>query len=923
MTDTKRKLRSRKTTKPNPAQQTLKDMFGSKSSSFNAAQETPVLEPDNDVEETPDNAVEDAGREEIVETIGPTAVSQSFDPKPIKPTPALRHAGSQPTKVFSIFEKRKPTPPPAIEIPDSPPADIIDITAEEPGSSAAHDRHTPVPSGSSQNDPIIVESSPAKPSAVSTGPVWTIFQKKTLQQTTLLKGKQKAAEGLLAPLPDSLGQHVRGPQTKFKPSSSFSFATRTVDEPSPVPSTSHLGDILPQVVLDHQEDPPNSTVDSHAYERQDYVESIPSLHRQYPAVARSLRRDSSNAASSPHQDAWTDKWRPHRAEEVIGNEELALYLRDWLVALRLQMASGTGETLSHGVKSKKRRPPKSRKPEIIRHVKKKRKMDNGLAGFLASDEEDSPDELVFGDDDDEFIMSQDLRGYSSATTPDASSQYSSPLSEPDDEPADLCDVILPFPYTPPDFGSRIHNTILLTGPSGCGKTAAVYACAEELGWDVFEVYPGIGERGGPELNKLIGDIGKNHIVHSALQRSPISRSYFSRSGRKAVIRIDSDDDDDGTTPIELSSDVDSPVAELVIKQSLILIEEVDILYGSDTGFWPAVINIIKDSRRPIVMTCNDPTLVPWSELPLQTTLSFIPCPPPLAASYLQASCLSESFTPTRDTVLRLYTDGLTDSSEALPLHHSACRLDLRFAVNQLQYWSSQLTRPSVVSTATVTTSPEEDFGASRTITGVHNAAPVEALKSPIEHLPAHCWHDSVSFAESQLSRDPSFLLKLYDEPTGPSDSELGYTVLSNDLLPHPTLVSPYYTHDYSLSQEVVAAARRGSRAEPDASLRRQDILTGNLREARMAFGNQALQVLSHCLKPATMFSGDSALYTDYLPWIRYMVEVDNAIEEIVSPPGTQSQIRRQTRNSQRAAQERHIPLEATELEILSRNAFRL
>jgi DNA polymerase III delta prime subunit len=32
--------------------------------------------------------------------------------------------------------------------------------------------------------------------------------------------------------------------------------------------------------------------------------------------------------------------------------------------------------------------------------------------------------------------------------------------------------------------SRLCNTVLITGPTGVGKTAAVYACAQELGFKV-------------------------------------------------------------------------------------------------------------------------------------------------------------------------------------------------------------------------------------------------------------------------------------------------------------------------------------------------------------------------------------------------------------------------------------------------------
>lgn len=36
--------------------------------------------------------------------------------------------------------------------------------------------------------------------------------------------------------------------------------------------------------------------------------------------------------------------------------------------------------------------------------------------------------------------------------------------------------------------SCLCNTVLITGPTGVGKTAAVYACAQELGFKVSESY---------------------------------------------------------------------------------------------------------------------------------------------------------------------------------------------------------------------------------------------------------------------------------------------------------------------------------------------------------------------------------------------------------------------------------------------------
>lgn len=117
----------------------------------------------------------------------------------------------------------------------------------------------------------------------------------------------------------------------------------------------------------------------------------------------------------------------------------------------------------------------------------------------------------------------------------------------------------------PPFSRRLANSILLHGPSGSGKTAAVHAATAELDWEIFEVNPGMGKRTGAQLLELVGDVGKNHTLSGA---GPAKE-------HKGALR-----------------------------QSIILLEEVDILYEEDKGFWAGAIALIAESRRPVVMTCN-------------------------------------------------------------------------------------------------------------------------------------------------------------------------------------------------------------------------------------------------------------------------------------------------------------------------------
>ena len=151
---------------------------------------------------------------------------------------------------------------------------------------------------------------------------------------------------------------------------------------------------------------------------------------------------------------------------------------------------------------------------------------------------------------------------------------------------------------------------------------------------------------------------------------------------------------------------------------------------------------------------TDITLVPWSDLPLQTTLNFIPCPSDLATSYLQASCLSENFMLNRETILRLYTG--SSSSADNHLHRDACLLDLRFAINQLQYWS--FLDPTIPSkpTADSTTNTAEAHS-SFTIHGDLSTVPENSARRHKKQCPGLAFYDTMSYAEDKLSRAPSYL----------------------------------------------------------------------------------------------------------------------------------------------------------------------
>lgn len=356
---------------------------------------------------------------------------------------------------------------------------------------------------------------------------------------------------------------------------------------------------------------------------------------------RSSQRQTMSGA-----DLWTSKYRPTRAMDVLGNELNSEYTKQWLQALELVLDNAPSTTTQSVVRNSQ---PKSasqgaKRARVVRTVekplpkKKKRKMRHGYDDDWVVDEEDE-------DQDDAGVQSEDPEDEDTflESLAVASSRSSSPVKRFSVPPPSLkAKALVPDVFPRYDFSTRLTNALLIAGPSGCGKTAAVYACAEELGWSVFEVYPGMGKRGAAQISAMLDGVGKNHTlaaqrsgevkftasdvlfagkgskIHGrpSLNGNSLDRIFFPGASKnkgpfdREVIDLELDGpvEDQGThdSSRRTTSGIGTNTLDALpqVNQSIILIEEVDLLFQGESGFWQAVIDVIKESRRPVIMTCT-------------------------------------------------------------------------------------------------------------------------------------------------------------------------------------------------------------------------------------------------------------------------------------------------------------------------------
>lgn len=380
-----------------------------------------------------------------------------------------------------------------------------------------------------------------------------------------------------------------------------------------------------------------------------------SIHPACAALIKSIPQLTPYDQGRSEPQAWSQKYAPQSSDTILQTGPEVSILRDWIRALTITSDPVTSASA------------KSVKGDRTQ-AKKRRKKAKGLDGFIVDSDEDMTEDYEL----------EELPVLASISTQQTQHRPS------------LVRAL--------GLSQKVSNAVVISGPPGCGKSAMVYAVAKELGFEVFEINPG-SRRTGKDILDRVGDMVENHLVqrHSADTGNTSADEDAGRlsdafnkdlqSGRQKSMAGFFTSKSKTPPAAKKRKQVSEPVQAKqqtlskakparAQKQSLILLEEVDILFEEDKGFWQTVCTLILNSRRPVIMTCNDEDLVPLQTMILHAVLRLRSPPVELSAMYLELIAAKEGHILSRDDLSTLYTSTGDDLRASITNTQMWCQMGI-------------------------------------------------------------------------------------------------------------------------------------------------------------------------------------------------------------------------------------------------------
>lgn len=232
--------------------------------------------------------------------------------------------------------------------------------------------------------------------------------------------------------------------------------------------------------------------------------------------------------------------------------------------------------------------------------------------------------------------------------------------------------------------AELKNVLLVNGPVGSGKSAAIYACANEQGFQVIEVSAS-DWRHGAHIKQKFGAAMDSHGLNKWSSDGPrgsrMNHTPESSSTQTSKLSLkELEDDVVQVFPESFKEDSDCLTLEhytivgednsRAADMTLILFEDVDINFEEDRGLIASIQQIAETAKRPMVLTSNSKVPVLPDQLDRLEICFTLPSHGDLF-SHLSMICDTEQADINPQVLHRFVT---------------CCQGDIRKTIMLLQYW---------------------------------------------------------------------------------------------------------------------------------------------------------------------------------------------------------------------------------------------